>query len=193
MEYSKKIRGRIRILLLVSNLSVALVFGLSFYFSLVSAESALANMVPELAELAERFKSTLTLNTLAFAGIIIGSFAALALLVTKRLFKPLEAIEKGLDMLASGRVPPAPQYSAGGPFDTLRESYISAREQIEKREQSDISTLEECLMDMEKGIDVTESLRNLIEEKNRYSGKKDPQEEKGNKGSSEDPIFMQPA
>jgi hypothetical protein len=192
MEYSKKIKGRIRILLLTSSLAVALVFGLSFYFSLVSAGSALASAVPELAELAEKFKSTLTLNTLAFAGIIIGSFIALGSLVTDRLFKPLEGIEEGLGKLASGILPPAPEGSGGGPFDTLRESFISARSRIEERELAEISILEDCVAKIAEGIDVSDRLRKLIEAKNRYSGKKETPDGKASSSSPDDPIFMQP-
>jgi len=193
MQYSKKIKGRIRILLLASSLAVALVFGLSFYFSLVSAESALASTVPELAQLSEKFRSTLTLNTLAFVGIIIGSFVALGSLVADRLFKPLEGIEEGLGTLASGTLPPVPEGSGGGPFDTLWESFISARSFIEEREQAEISALEDCVAKIGEGIDVTDRLRKLIEAKNRYSGKKETPEGKGSdNSSSDDPIFMQP-
>lgn len=193
MQYSKKITVRIRILLLASSLAVALVFGLSFYFSLVSAESALASKVPELAELAEKFKSTLTLNTLAFVGIIIGSFVALGSIVTDRLFKPLEGIEEGLVTLASGTLPPVPEGSGGGPFDTLWESFISARSHIEEREQAEISALEDCMAKIGAGIDVTDCLRELIEAKNIYSEKNETPEGKGSDSSSDDPIFMQPA
>lgn len=192
MEYSKKIKGRIRILLLASCLAVALVFGLSFYFSLVSAESALASAVPELAELAGKFKSTLTLNTLAFVGIIIGSFVALGSLVVDRLFKPLEGIEKGLGILASGALPPMLEGTGGGPFDTLRESFISARSHIEERETTELSILEDCVAKIGEGIDVTNRLQELIEVKKRYSGKKETREGNGSNSSSNDPIFMQP-
>jgi methyl-accepting chemotaxis protein len=191
MEYSKKFKGRIMILLFASSLAVALVFGLSF-FSLVSTESALANSVPELEELAEKFKSTLTLNTLAFAGIIIGSFIALASLVTDRLFKPLDGIEKGLDALASGKLPSAPEESGSGPFDALWRSFISARSHIEEREHTEISILEDCVAKLGEGIDVTDRLVKLIEAKIKYSGKKETPEEHGSGDSSDDPIFMQP-
>lgn len=192
MEYSKKVKARVRILLLASSLAVALVFGLSFYFSLVSAESALASKVPELAELAERFRSTLTINTLAFAAIIIGSFIALGSLITNRLFKPLEAIENGLVSLSSGLIPPAPSDSAGGSFETLIESYATARLQIEKREQNDISILEECVTKMGEGVDVTDKLQSLIDEKKRFTGIMEAPEAKGGVDSEDDSVFMQP-
>jgi len=193
MEYSKKIKGKIRVLLLSSSLAVALVFGLSFYFSLVSAGSALASTVPELAELAEKFKSTLTLNTLAFVAIIIGSFIALGSLVTDRLFKPLEGIEEGLGKMASGILPPMPEGSRDGPFYSLSESFISARSRIEKRELDEISILEDCMAKIAEGVDVSDRLRKLIEAKTRYTGKKETPDGKASSNSPDDPIFMQPA
>jgi hypothetical protein len=192
MEYSKKVRARVRILLLTSSLAVALVFGLSFYFSLVSAESALASKVPELAELAERFKSTLTINTLAFAAIIIGSFFALGSLITDRLFKPLESIERGLLSFSSGAIPSAPPDSTGGSFDSLVESYASARSHIEKRVQSDISILEECLKKIVEGVDVAEMLQGLIDEKKSFYGIKEAPEAKSGTAPSDESVFMQP-
>jgi len=192
MEYAKRFKGRIRLLLLASSLAVALVFGLSFYFSLVSAESALSNAVPELAELAEKFKSTLTLNTLAFVGIIIGSFIALGSLVTDRLFKPLDGIEKGLLALASGKLSQAPEGSGGGPFDRLWSSFAAAHSRIEGREKAEISTLEACVAGLVEGRDVTETLRELIEAKKTFSGSKEAERAKKQDDSSNDPLFMQP-
>lgn len=192
MEYSKKVKARVRILLMASSLAVALVFGLSFYFSLISAESALASKVPELAELAGRFKSTLTINTLAFAVIIIGSFFALGSLISDRMFKPLEAIERGLLSLSSGVIPPAPAETVEGSFCTLVESYTSARSQIEKRAQDDISTLEKCLKKMGEGVDVADMLQSLIDEKKNFSGVREAPETEEEKDSPDDSVFMQP-
>ncbi|HER42979.1 MAG TPA: hypothetical protein ENO08_00785 [Candidatus Eisenbacteria bacterium] len=192
MDYSKRFKGRIMLLVFASSLAVALVFGLSFYFSLVSAESALATKVPELAELAGRFKSTLTLNTLAFAGIIFGSFIALGSLVSDRLFKPLDSIEKGLRALASGTVPAATEGSGQGPFDTLWRSFESARSRIESRELSEIATLEECVAGLDRGIDVAGALLKLLEAKKACAGGKKMQRDKSRDGSSNDPLFMQP-
>ncbi len=192
MKYAKMFKGRIRLLLLASSLAVALVFGLSFYFSLVSAESALSSAVPELAELAERFKSTLTLNTLAFVGIIIGSFVALGSLVTDRLFKPLDGVEKGLLSLASGKLPPAPGDSGGGPFDALWSSFVAARSRIENHERAEISTLEKCVEGLADGRDVTDTLRELIASKQALTGSKEVERAKEQDDSSNDPLFMQP-
>ncbi len=192
VEYSKRIKGRFRILLLASSLAVALVFGLSFYFSLVSTESALASTVPELEELAERFKSTLMLNTLAFAGILILSFVVLGSLVTDRLFKPLEKIEEGLVSVASGALPAARKDTHGGPFETLCDAFGSARTNMEKRERSEISALEACVAEIREGADVTERLRKLIEAKNRYAGMKETPPENGSENSADDQVFMQP-
>jgi methyl-accepting chemotaxis protein len=192
VEYSKKIKGRIRILLLASSLTVALVFGLSFYFSLVSTESALAKTVPELEELAERFKSTLMLNTLAFAGILIVSFVVLGSLVTDRLFKPLEGVEEGLMSVASGTLPAVQKDTGDGPFEAICDAFRSARTHIEEREQAEITALEECVAKIQEGADVTDMLRKLIEAKNSYAGKQETTEEKGPDNSTDDQVFMQP-
>ncbi len=192
MEYSKKMKRRFRFLLLASSLAVAVVFGLSFYFSLVSAESALANTVPELEELAERFKSTLMLNTIAFVAILIVSFVVLGSLVTDRMFKPLEKIEEGLMSVASGALPAARKDAGGGPFESLCGAFDSARARIVEREQNDIKRLEECVKGIEKGMNVSDVLRELITAKSEYAGT-GPARTEGRAGSSEDDeIFMQP-
>jgi signal transduction histidine kinase len=191
MEYSKQIKVRIRILLLASSIAVALVFGLSFYFSLVSAESALASTVPELAELAERFKSTLILNTLVFVGILIGSFVVLGSLVTDRLFKPLESVEKGLMTVASGTLPSEQKDAGCGPFETICDAFTAARSRLEAREKAEISALEKCVSEIAEGIDVTDRLGKLIEAKKNYTGLQEIQTESGSANSTDDQIFMQ--
>ena len=191
MEYSKKVRARVRILVLTSSIAVALLFGLSFYFSLVSAESALASRVPELAELGERFKSTLMINTIVFAVIIIASFFVLGSLITDRFFKPLEGIERGLSTLSSGALPPVIRDSAGGPFASLISSYRAARARIEERERGEISTLEECLKQIGQGIDVTADLRTLIEQKKEFSGRTESANAEKSKPTPDDSVFMQ--
>ena len=192
MGYSKKMKSRVRVLLLASSLAVALVFGLSFYFSLVSTESALANTVPELEELAERFKSTLMLNTLAFVAILIISFVVLGSLVTDRMFGPVEKVEEGLMGVASGKLPGAGKDLGGGPFGPLCEAFNSACSYIEDRERSDIAVLEECVTGIEKGLDVTDTLRGLIEAKrgHRETGKAPVNGEAG--APADDDVFMQP-
>ena len=193
MEYSKKVKSRVRILLLASSLAVALVFGLSFYFSLVSAESALASKVPELSELAGKFKSTLMINTIIFAAIIVASFIALGSLITSRMFKPLAAVEEGLRAISSGVIPQPPAGSGGDSFESLRDSYISALSRIEGKEKSEISALEECVTRIGEGIDVVEKLHGLIDDKKRFSGiRAVPESNDEEKGSADDSVFMQP-
>lgn len=193
MDYSKMFKSRVRVLIFTSSLAVALIFGFSFYFSLLSVESSLASTVPELAGLAERLKSTLMINTLVFAVIIIGSFVALGQLMTNRLFKPLQRVDKGLGALASGTTPSVPEVPGSGPFDALWRSFASACSRIREQEQAEISLLGECVSELARGGDATARLLELIEAKKSRAGGEMTEREKSQDDHSDDPVFMQPA
>ena len=192
MDYSKMFKSRVRILIFTSCLAVAMVFGFSFYFSLVSVESSLTSTIPELAGLAERLKSTLIINTLVFTVIIIGSFVALGQLMTDRLFKTLHRVDEGLGELASGTAPSVPEASGNGPFAALWRSFVSACSHIREREQAEISLLEECVTELGRGGDATGRLRELIEAKKKRAGSGTAGREKSRDDHSDDPVFMQP-
>jgi hypothetical protein len=190
MHYSKKIKGRIRILILMNSLVVALAFGLSFYFGLVSTESALASRVPELVDVVNKLKNMLLSSTLVFVAILIGSFYILSILLTDRMFKPIETLREDLETIAGGRLPLECIDSLGGPFASLEESHRSARDQLVERERSEIAALTSCVEIAGPDNGATEKLEKIIKDKKRFCGEAEQSSDKAAEG--EDAIFMQP-
>ena len=99
------LRWRIKLLVLASTIVVALAFGISFYYALVSNEAAIAKQIPELEVVVKKLKSLLIVNTVGFAAVIIASFFALSAIVTSRMFRPLGFIQKDLMTIADGGLP----------------------------------------------------------------------------------------
>jgi methyl-accepting chemotaxis protein len=163
---------------------------LSFYFGIVSTRSALASRVPELADVVDKLKTMLLSSTLIFVGIIIGSFYILSLLLTERMFKPLEDLREDLAKIADGHLPRERIDRHGGPFISLEEAYNSARIKLEDRERTEIAELAECIKMTGSADGSTEKLEKLVNEKKRFCGEAGRSNEKETK--AQDKIFMQP-
>jgi methyl-accepting chemotaxis protein len=192
MHYSKRIKTRIRILVFVSCLTVALVFGLSYYFGLIATETAITSKVPELEGLAGKFKSTLLVNTVIFAGVIIASFFALAYLLTERMFKPLHSLQADIELLARGTVPGRSSDPDHGLFGTLVISFESACERIEKHSRSLIEDLEKAVeLDCTKG-ECAAKLNEIIEKSKQFIGDSKPVTGAKSDAEADDSVFMQP-
>jgi hypothetical protein len=190
MNYAKRVKSRIRILVVADSLVVALAFGLSFYFGFIATESAIASRVPELADVVSTMKNVLLSNTLVFVAVIIGSFYVLSILVTERMFKPLDSLREDLETFAEGRLPTHRHERQGGPFESLEASYVAARNSLDEREQSEIAELVACIELAGPSHGVTERLQRLLDEKGRFAGEAKRSAEKTAK--ADDSIFMQP-
>jgi hypothetical protein len=192
MDYAKMIKSRIRILVFLSCLAVALVFGLSYYFGLISTESAITSRVPELAGLVDQFRSTLLVNTLIFAGIILASFFLLTVLVTDRMFKPLASLHIDMDLLSRGQLPDCDRDQEQGPFGALDASFRSACKRIETNTQSLVADLEKMLDDSGVGEEHDGKLRDLIEKSKQFLGEIEPSENAKSIDEEDESLFMQP-
>lgn len=195
-EFSRGLRRRIIILLLLSTLVVAVMFGLSFYFALVSNETAVAGQVPELEAVVGKLKRILITNTVAFAAVIIASMYALSSLITTRMFRPLESVMQ--DMLAIGqgklpdqRVPYREEPFAG--FDEMFGQVLSVLKEREKREIEEINQCLSVLSNQAAGEDVRCKLEKILKEKGVFLGSS---EECGageiSEKTEEDDLFLQP-
>ncbi len=191
MEYSKKINTRIRILVLFSCLAVALVFGLSYYFGLISTESAITSKVPELEGLVGKFKSTLLVNTIIFTGIIIASFFVLSVLLTEQMFKPLGSLHTGMDLLAKGQLPGCDSDQEHGPFGSLETAFRRACERIESHTRELITDLEKARELAGTNDECTEKLNDIINMNKRFLGEIKPTEQSNSNTETDNSVFMQ--
>ena len=192
MEYSKKIRTRIMALVFLACLAVALVFGLSYYFGFISTESAITSKVPELEGLVGKFKSTLLVNTIIFAGVIVASFCALSMLLTERMFKPLCSLHADIDLLANGQLPGCDSDQEHGPFGPLETSFRSAIKRIESHTRGLIADLEEALEITGMNNECAAKLHELIDKNKQFLGETKPDGQPEGDTKTDDPIFMQP-
>ncbi|MBN1164337.1 MAG: hypothetical protein JXB45_07145 [Candidatus Krumholzibacteriota bacterium] len=197
-EMARTLRNRIRGLILFSSLTVALAFGLSFYYALVSSKSAISSQFPELAFLVNQLKSALVMNTFGFAAVIIISFYVLTLLITTRIFRPLGHIQKGIIDLAGNRIPDLPPEPESGPFSDFEASYRNLVSVLADRDRRDTETLSGCLEKLSAvpGFkEVKQSLEELRETRQLRLGSIPPRKsaESPTAGETEEnPVFMQP-
>jgi hypothetical protein len=192
MEYSKKIKTRIRVLVFLACLAVALVFGLSYYFGLIATESSITSKVPELEGLVGKFKSTLLVNTIIFVGVIIASFFALSVLLTERMFKPLGSLHTDIDLLAGGQLPGCDSDQEHGPFGSLETSFRSACKRIQSHTRGLIADLEKAREIAGTNDECAEKLNEIIDKNKRFLGEIEPAEKPKSDAEADDPIFMQP-
>lgn len=139
------VKNRFRLLLLFSSLSVALLFGLSFYYALVSTESSVASQFPELAAIVGKLKGMLVMNTIVFAAIVIASFYVLSILITTRLFNPLGTVQTGMNVIHENRFPAGYEKYEQGPFSDLQGSFNSMVAKLRGREERELKELSNCL------------------------------------------------
>ena len=187
-EIAGALRSRFRLLLAGSMLVVGIAFGTSFYFAFVSGHTAIASQIPELADVVSRLRNTLILNTVGFGAVLVASLAILARLLTARVFAPLEAIERGLDLFARGALPDVPPATADGPFASTHERYAAAVEAIRNREREE---LEACSALAESRPEaMTDRAAAAIERKRSLldGAERPPAAAR----DTSDPLFMQP-
>jgi hypothetical protein len=189
------VKTRVRWLFVAGMVAVALVYGLSFYFALLSNQSALARQVPELESVAAKLKSVLVVNTLIFVAIIIASFVALGSVVTSRLFQPLAGLHRDLLGLAGPKLPRAAENRDRGAFSILGDDLAAALSALRERERREIEELTGCaaaLAAEPRSEETARRLRDLAAAKAAFAGPMDMP--RGNKGkeADEDPLFIQP-
>jgi len=202
---SSGIRRRIMALILCSTLAVALAFGLSFYYALVANQSAVAQQIPELAEVAAKLKNILIINTLAFVAIIIASFFVLARIVTSRMFQPLGLLHRYLTTLASGRLPRPVEVSGEGAFAGIEDALRGAVAVIRDRERSELEKLaqsREAIGEVRAPSQVRAAIEEVIASKSTFLGMNEQipaaQTEEMNERAArareleEDPLFIKP-
>lgn len=192
MEHSKMIKSRIRILVSLACLAVALVFGLSYYFGLIATESAITANVPELEDLVGPFKSALLVNTIIFACIIIASFFALTVLITERMFKPLTSLQEDMDLLAKGRMPKCDSEMGHGPFSSLEISFRSACKRIESDASKLIADLEDARELAGTNDKCAGKLNEIVDNYKRFIGEIKSVEQPVSDAEADDSVFMQP-
>jgi hypothetical protein len=190
----KKVKNRIRILLFVSTVTVALAFGLSFYFALISNESAMAKQIPELEIVANKLKSQLVFSTLAFIAVIIASFFVLSSLITSRMFKPLGFLHKNLSILAGGILPRGGEIESRGAFSSLNYAFKAALNTIHEKESEEIKRLEHCLKLLceQSSSEVEQGIKEILKGKKAFLGTTEKEETGNYKEKETDTLFMQP-
>lgn len=198
---SRGLKRRIIVLIVTSTLVVALTFGLSFYFALVSNETAVAQQMPELESLAGTLKRILLINTLAFAAVIIASLYALSSLITARMFRPLESMMNDLLSIGTGSLPVQRDHVREEPFAGFNEMFGTVLTVLQEREEREIGEIRQCISILsdqkdassEAGIEeIKRTLGKILQEKGSFLGvgsENDPGEESA---AEHDPLFMQP-
>lgn len=187
-EIAASLRSRFRFLLVTGMLVVGIAFGMSFYFSLVSGQTAVASQIPELAGVVDRLRNTLVLNTVGFGVVLIVSLAMLARLVTARLFRPLESVERGLERIARGELPLEATGRETGPFAATLERYEAAASALRNREREEHETLAAFAAAHPEALD--DRMVALIERKR--SSLAGDNASASDARDANDPLFMQP-
>jgi len=192
---ARGVRSRIVYLILAGMLTVAFIFGISFYFALLSNQSAVARQFPELEEVAAKLKSILMMNTIAMTGIIIFSFFLLASIVTTRIFQPLALLHRDLLALAGGKLPRRGEKRERGAFSALETAWSAALACIHEKEIREIKELADCAASLSRSGSsdkIAEKLHALSERKKAFVGAADLHPESIEKETKKDPLFIQP-
>ena len=186
------IRIRTGLMVLASSGAVALAFGVSFYFALVSGQTAVTGQFPELAPIVTKLKSLLVVNTAGFMAIVIASFWLLSRLITTRMFRPLGTVMAGLRKAVEDRYPESREPDGTGPFGEFETSWTSAVTEIRARESREIGILEESVQFV-SDTDSRDSIEKMIEEKKRriLSDASNAAAQASGEGTG-DELFMQP-
>jgi len=194
-EILGRIKNRLRILTLASTLVVALAFGLSFYFALISNETAVARHVPELEVVATKLKNILVINTVAFVGVIIASFYFLSVLLTSKMFRPLGTLQRNLSTIAEGKLPKEFTKFEGGPFASLEDALHSALSTLHNKERKEIEELQKCsemISRLPAHTEARAQLEEVLKNKQDFLHKPDRKEHETEKKKDSDTVFMQP-
>jgi methyl-accepting chemotaxis protein len=191
---ARGVKNRMRFLMFAGMLAVALVFGLSFHFALLSNQSALGRQFPELEEIAAKLRGMLVLNTAIFAAIIAVSFGLLAGIVTSRLFQPLADLQRDLLAIADGKLPRRPDSNARGAFTALDAAWHAALGRMHEKESAEIKDLADCAAALSRGDAPAEAgrkLQDLLGRKRAFIGAA-AHDEPDEKKAAKDPLFIQP-
>ena len=195
MDIAGKIKKRIRLLVLCSALTVALAFGMSFYFALVYNSSAVSSQFPELLPIVSKLKNLLIINTFVFSLIIIGSFYLLSVLVTKRIFQPVESIHKNIILLSQDKLPEIDEMEDHVIFSSLQNAFAFMVKSLRDRDIDERNRLFKSLESIST-TGLPDESRKLIEsviaEKDSRTGFKKSSEKADVTGGGQDDgtIFM---
>ena len=195
MDIAGRIKKRIRLLVLCSALTVALAFGMSFYFALVSNSSAVSSQFPELLPIVSKLKNLLIINTFVFSLIIIGSFYLLSVLVTKRIFQPIESIHKNIILLSKDKLPEIEEMEDQMIFSSLQNAFAFMVKSLRDRDTDERNRLFKSLESIST-TGLPDESRKLIEsviaEKDSRTGFKKSSEKADVTGGGQDDgtIFM---
>ncbi|MFA4948393.1 MAG: hypothetical protein WC674_07800 [Candidatus Krumholzibacteriia bacterium] len=192
---ARGVRSRIGYLMLAGMLAIALIFGISFYFALLSNQSAVARQFPELEDVAAKLKSILLVNTFATTAIIIVSFFLLASIVTTRIFQPLGLLHHELLATAGGKLPRRSENRERGAFSALETAWSAALACIHDKELREIKELTDCATSLSRSGssgEVAAKLRELSERKKSFVGAAELHPESTEKETKKDPLFIQP-
>ncbi len=195
-EMTSGIRIRTGLMVLLSSSAVALAFGISFYFALISSETAVAMQFPELAPIVTKLKSLLVINTIGFVGVIIVSFWFLSRLLTSKMFISLGIVMSGLRKAAENRYPETSMTNGTGPFGEFESIWNTVVHDTREKERHEIEILQKSLS-MLSGPEAAEtriSIENMIEEKKQRicAGSADRDTAKAGGSGTDDALFMQP-
>lgn len=198
-EMADGIRLRTGLLVILSAASVAIAFGASFYFALVSSQTAVARQFPELAPIVERLRSLLVLNTFGLVAVVIASFWILSRLVTARNFSTLGSVMKEMRNVSENRLPHPRESRGEGPFGDFARQWSILLSSLRESEEREIDSLDRALRSI-GGPTSGESeslLRGLLERKRRRldavaGGSRTDRSEPAPADGSDDPLFMQP-
>jgi hypothetical protein len=195
-EMASGIRMRVGLLVILSSSAVALAFGISFYFALVSSQTAVAMQVPELAPIVTKLKSLLVGNTVGFIAVIILSFWFLSRMLTQKMFISLGIVMAGLRKAAENRYPETSLSSETGPFGEFESMWNAAVSETREKERAEIDILEKVIPSLSGpgAADAKAAVERMIGEKKQrlctVSGGQEPG--KSAARDKDEKLFMQP-
>lgn len=193
--FARGVKSRIGFLILAGMLTVALIFGISFYFALLANQSAVARQLPELEQVAAKLKNILLVNTLAITAIIIVSFFVLASILTTRLFQPLALLHRDLLAMADGKLPRRSDGRENGAFSALESAWNAALLRIHEKEMREIKELAECAASLSRSGssgEIAQRLHEISEQKKAFVCSSELHPESVGTDSKKDPLFIQP-
>lgn len=196
--FANRIKTRVRLLILFSTLTVALAFGFSFYFGLISGTSAITRQLPELEPITGKLQSLLMVNTLGFTAIIIGSFYVLAHLVTARMFSPVARVRKKIQEISEKGIPENDGEIESGPFEELESSCAKLVTSLRSRDEKEIGILKKHLEMMRAGADIGQLVPGIEEmirtrEIRLTKSKESVKTNRPLPGEKNDSLFLQPS
>jgi len=190
VDLSGKLKKQIRVLVFSTAIAVAIAFG-------ASNSSAVSMQFPELLPIVSKMKNILFLNTFLFSLIIIASFYLLSILVTKRLFQPLDTIHKKMLILSKGKMPALDKPEGDELFASMQRAFSHLTEKLRERDIAEQGKLQKALESISSGKTTDESImiiKSLIEEKKQYVGSDQVCGDTIDSGKDQDDeaVFMQP-